>query len=235
MSKEKDLMTPIAIVVAGAIIALAVYFSITANKQNAAGNNANTPQKAPVVKVRTPQKDDLIKGSKNAPVVVIEYSDTECPFCKNYHDVMNRIVKDYKGKVAWVYRFFPLPQLHPKAEKEARAVACAYKLKGNDAAFKYLDRIMEITPSNNGLDLSKLPEVATYVGLDKAAFQKCLDSGETKSRVSRDSNEAIKSGAKGTPHNVILYKGEQMVVPGGLPYERLKLIIDQLLKDNAKK
>ncbi len=231
MSKNKDLMTPIAIVLAGAIVAAALYFALSTKQPSANSNDtsAKEEKKAPVVKIRPIQKDDLLKGKDNADLIIVEYSDTECPFCKSYHEVMNKIVEEYGDKVAWVYRFFPLDQLHPKARKEAEAIACALKLNGPDAGFKYLDRIMEITPSNNGLDLAKLPEVAEYVGVDKAAFQKCLDSGETKNRVGRDYDEAIKSGARGTPHNVFIYKGEQIVVPGGLPYERLKALIDQLL------
>jgi len=143
---------------------------------------------------------------------------------------MQKIVKNYNGKVAWVYRFFPLDSLHPKARTEALAVACAQKIAGTDKAVKYLNRIMEITPSNNGLDLAKLPEIAKYVGVDSEAFKKCMDNQEAKARVDKDFNEAVKIGAKGTPHNVIVYKGQQIVVPGGLPYDRMKQVIDQLLQ-----
>ncbi len=233
MSKSKDFATPIAIVVAGAIVALALYFALS-GKAGAptANNNPADNQAAQEVKIRPIQEDDLVKGNKDAKVIVFEYSDTECPFCKRFHETMNQVVKDYGDQVAWVYRHLPLDQLHPKARTEAMAVECAVKLAGPDKGFAYLDRIMEITPSNNGLDLAELPKIADYVGLNKAAFQKCLDNKETADKVKEDSDEAIyKAGARGTPHNVIMIKGEKqpLVVPGGFPYEKMKELLDQVL------
>ncbi len=228
MSKERDFTTPIAIVVAGAVIAGAVYFAGQNKAQAPSGSpEAQAPKE---VNIRGIQKDDLVKGNRDAKIVIVEYSDTECPFCKQFHSTMNKIMEEYGDKVAWVYRFFPLDQLHPKAREEARAVACAAKIGGTDTGFKYLDRMMEITPSNNGLDLKLLPEIADYAGVDRAAFQKCMDSNETAERVNRDYDEAVKSGARGTPHNVIFVGEEKVVVPGGLPYERVKSMLDELLK-----
>lgn len=228
MSKqEKDLTTPISIIVAGAIIALAIYFTM-GNKGPAQPQGQNPAQPAEVSGI---QADDLLHGNKNAEIKIIEFSDTECPFCKRYHETMKKIVKEYKGKVAWVYRFFPLDNLHPKARTEALAIACAQKIAGTQKAVKYLDRIMEITPSNNRLDLAELPKIAKYVGVDTTAFKKCMDNKEAKARVDKNFNEAIKIGAQGTPHNVIIYKGKQIVIPGGLPYERMKQAIDSMLKE----
>lgn len=95
---------------------------------------------------------DYILGDKNAEVIIYEYSDTECPFCKRFHATMHEIMSANQGKVAWVYRHFPLDSIHPKTRKEAEAVLCAGELGGNTAFWKYLDTIFEITPANNGLD-----------------------------------------------------------------------------------
>jgi|SRR6185436_4627347 len=91
-------------------------------------------------------------GSLDADVVIVEYSDTECPFCKTIHPVLHEIVKQYGGKVAWVYRHFPLDSIHPKTRKEAEATECAAELGGNEVFWAYLDKIFENTPANNGLD-----------------------------------------------------------------------------------
>ncbi len=110
---------------------------------------------------------DHIRGSANAKVVIVEYSDTECPFCKNFHSTMKQIMAKYEadGSVAWVYRHSPLAQLHPKAEHEAQALECAFEQGGNDKFWAYTDRIYEVTTSNNTLDVLQLPAIASFVGL----------------------------------------------------------------------
>ncbi len=96
---------------------------------------------------------DHIQGDINAPVKVVEYSDLECPFCKRFHTTMQQVMKEYgKDKVAWVFRQFPLSQLHSKSPKEAEATECVAELGGNDAFWKFVDLINEVTPSNNALD-----------------------------------------------------------------------------------
>ncbi len=98
---------------------------------------------------------DHIFGDVNAPVKVVFYSDLECPFCKSFHETMTQIMNSSygkDGKVAWVYRHFPLKQLHSKAPKEAEAAECAAELGGNDAFWKFINKINEVTPANNKLD-----------------------------------------------------------------------------------
>jgi protein-disulfide isomerase len=101
---------------------------------------------------------DFIVGNPNAEIKIVEYSDTECPFSKRFHQTMLDIMKEYEagGKVAWVYRYFPLDGLHQKARHEAEAVACAAEQGGNTKFWEYLDLLFKITPSNDGLDSSLL-------------------------------------------------------------------------------
>jgi len=222
---------PIAIVAAGVLIAAALYFAL--------GSGGSTPTNpggetggAPTVPIAGVQADDHIKGNPDAKVVIVEYSDTECPFCKNHHETLNRIVSEYDpSEVAWVYRNFPLAQLHQKATREAEALECAAELGGNDGFWAYTDRLYEITPSNDGLDLAELPKIAEHVGLDLAAFNTCLDSGAMAERVEADLNEAVAAGGRGTPHNIIISGGDQFPLEGGQPYEVMKQVIDQLLSE----
>ncbi|MCI0542492.1 thioredoxin domain-containing protein [bacterium] len=95
-----------------------------------------------------------ILGNPNAEIFIIEYSDLECPFCKRFHETMKQAMEQYgkDGQVAWVYRHFPLDAIHNKARKEAEATECAGELGGNDMFWKYTNKLMEITPSNNQLD-----------------------------------------------------------------------------------
>jgi len=222
----QKLAVPIAIVVAGGLIAAALYFV-------GGGQPATTNTNTVAEEIRGVQADDHVRGNPNADIVVVEYSDTECPFCKNFHQTMHQLISEYgvDGNVAWVYRHFPLTQLHSKAAKEAEALECAAELGGEDAFWKYTDRIYEITPSNDGLDASQLPEIAAFAGLDVEAFNSCLESGEMQTRVQEDFDEVVAAGGRGTPHNIIIVDGEQIPVEGAQPYEVMKGLIDTLLAD----
>ena len=178
--------------------------------------------------------DDHIKGEKNARILLIEYSDLECPFCKSFHPTAKRIVDEFNGQVAWVYRHFPLDAIHSKADKEAEAVECANELSGNDGFWKLTDKIFEVTPSNNGLPLEDLPNLAAGVGLNKAKFKTCLDSGKYKDHVEADYQSGIKAGISGTPGNILLdtKTGKTKLIPGALPFENFKAEIDSMLRES---
>src|SRR3989344_9114839 len=113
MTLEK-LSVPIAIVIAGILIAGSLYYSST--KSPAKVTNT-LPATNNDVEMRPISSDDHILGNPNAEVIIVEYSDTECPFCKVFHATMRRVMDEYgkDGKVAWVYRHFPIDSLHPKA------------------------------------------------------------------------------------------------------------------------
>ncbi|MBI1982117.1 MAG: thioredoxin domain-containing protein [Candidatus Levybacteria bacterium] len=177
------------------------------------------------------KKEDHVRGNRNARLLLIEYSDLECPFCKQFHKTAQQIVDSYKGQVAWVYRHFPLDQIHSKADKEAEAAECAGELLGNDGFWKMADKIFEVTPSNNGLDLNSLPDLAAEIGLDKNKFKTCLDSGKMAKHVEEDYQSGIKAGITGTPGNILLdtKTGKTQLIPGALPFDQFKPIIDELL------
>jgi protein-disulfide isomerase len=84
---------------------------------------------------------DHIRGDINAPVKIVEFSDIDCPFCKRFHSTMQEVMKTYgdSGKVAWVYRHFPLTQLHPDAANKAEASECVAELGGNDKFWAFVD------------------------------------------------------------------------------------------------
>lgn len=231
MSEQKiNFGTPVAIVAAGALIAAALYFAGGTGSagQTATGNNGGATE--PTTPISGVQADDHIVGDVDAKVVIVEYSDTECPFCKSHHGTLKTITEKYASSdVAWVYRNFPIPQLHSKAQKQAEALECAAELGGNDGFWKYTNRLYEITPSNNGLDMNELPKIAEYAGLNVAAFTQCLDSGDMAARVKADYDEVIAAGGRGTPHNILLVGDEQYPLEGGQSVEGLSQIIDQLL------
>jgi protein-disulfide isomerase len=202
--KKRDYLLPGSIVLAALLVVGAIVYSAGKSSGNQA---ANLPSAAPTgdfTKVLPISAADHVVGNSNAPVKVIEFADLECPFCKDFHQVMQQIADQYATSVAWVFRNFPLPQLHPKAPHEAQASECAAKLGGNDAYWKYIDTIYSITPSNNGLDPAELPKVAGQIGLDVNAFNACLNSTYGQDIITAQSQEAVADGAVGTPYSIVI-------------------------------
>lgn len=234
-SKGK-LSVPMAIIIAGLIVAGVLYFTNSSNNQ---GQKTDTGQEAEdqagsptdqKTSFRPVTDDDHIKGNRNAPITIIEYSDLECPFCKRFHPTMQQVIDEYPGQVRWVYRHFPLTQLHSKAAKEAEATECAAELGGNEGFWAYVDRLYEITPANNGLDFSQLPQIAEYVGLDRDEFEQCLNSGKYADKVQADVDDAVAAGGRGTPYSLIIDQdGNTSTIPGALPFEQVKAMIEPLL------
>jgi len=177
---------------------------------------------------------DHVRGNPAAPVTLIEYSDFECPFCKRFHSTMKQLVDESNGQLRWVYRHFPLDDLHPvKARKEAAATECAAELGGNDGFWKFADRFFELTPSNNKTDLDTvLPLIAREIGLDKAQFASCLASGRYDQRVEEDRQNAVATGGRGTPWSIIVSKsGKTYPLSGAQPHAAVKQLYELALHE----
>lgn len=233
MNTNKELSIPLAIIVAGAMIAGAVYFGGSGGPTLAGsltGNNGAAAV-APTGDVKPVSSDDHLIGDANAKVTIVEYSDFECPFCKSFHNTMHQVLATYAGKVNWVYRHFPIVQLHSKAPKEAEASECAYDQGGNTAFWAFADKIFATTGSNNTLDPAQLPIIAGQIGLDVDAFNTCLNSGVHTQDIADDVTAAIAAGAQGTPYSVIVTKdGKKIVINGAEPFESVKAKLDSVLK-----
>lgn len=254
---SRVLTIPVAIVVAGALIAISVIYT-SAPRQTITKTDPQT-----MVKILPIEESDHILGNPNAPIVVVEYSDTECPFCKNFHATMLRLVDTYgkDSKLAWVYRHMPITNLHPKAWKEAIATECAAKLGGSSMFWKYVNKIYEITPSNNKLDEEKLFSTATTFGINLQKFQSCMDQSETEDKVKRDYDNGLdlSDGRPGTPLSIMLLStplenakktalknivrnegldayinvandGQSVTIKGAFPYEVMALMVDLILQ-----
>ncbi len=173
---------------------------------------------------------DFIRGDKKSRIVLIEYSDFECPFCKSFHPTAKQVVDTYKGQVAWVYRNFPLEQIHPKARKLAETGECVAEMGGTEAFWKYADKIYNL-PSVSSFDMATLPDFAADLGIDKTKFKDCIDSGRLAKLVEADYQSGIKAGVNGTPGNILLdtKTGKTQMIPGAVPFEQLKQAIDGML------
>lgn len=235
---------PLSIVLAGAFIAGGLYFGL--------GNRSATPiamvptqvptptaprapDSAALDNVRPVTSADHIKGNLDASIKIVEYSDFECPFCKRIHETMNAVMVKYgaSGKVAWVYRQFPLEQLHPvKAQAVAVASECAADQGGNDMFWKFTDRYFELTLTNNRTDIETvIPQIAKEIGLSEASFNTCRTSGKFDAKIAADVENAIATGGRGTPWSIaILPDGTKLPINGALPEAAIVQIIEQGLK-----
>lgn len=228
--QNQNLMVPIAIVIAGAIVGGAIFYTA---KNSPAPASSNSSASQSIQKNIPPvTATDHILGSLTAPVKIVEYTDLECPFCKQFHGTMKQVMAAYPGKVAWVLRNFPLQQIHPNAPKLALAAECVAELGGNDAYWKFIDSIYVQAPINTFFDMTKLTPTATGVGVNGKAFDSCVASGKYQAKISQEFNDAITAGGQGTPFSVLITKdGTQVPIPGSQPFDYVKRAIDVALKN----
>lgn len=235
-TKQNNVSIPITIIIAGALIAGAVFFSNRSDTNNVASAphpQAEVENDGGLEKMNPITNTDHIRGNPDAPVKIVEYSDPECPFCKRFHETIKQVMDEYgkNGKVAWVYRHFPLDQLHPKARNEAASIECANEVGGQDKFWAYADRLFEVTPSNNNLDPIELPNIATYVGLDLQKFNICLASGKYAKHIEDEAQNAQATGGNGTPWSIVVAKnGKKYPLSGAQPYASVKQLIDLALQ-----
>jgi len=189
-------------------------------------------EKAKQVRRPSPERDH-IRGNPKATISLIEYSDFECPYCKRFHDTPKKLLETHGDQLNWIYRHFALSFHNPGAQKQAEAVECAGELGGGDAFWKLTDAIYARTKSGGkGFPLDQLPPLAAELGLDKARFEECLNSGRHADRVKKDQEEGAAVGITGTPGNILLNNetGEVRVLSGALPEATFEAAIAELLK-----
>jgi len=204
-----------------------------AQEQIAAGDQFVSPapeEQFPIIdKYPALTKNDYVRGDPKAKFVLIEYSDYECPFCKRFHESVLSFLENHNG-TAFVYRHFPLEQLHQQAKAEAIAAECAGKIGGSEAFWQFTDAIFTNTTSNDGLDLTQLPTYAAEAGVDLKAFQNCYDNEETATRVQKQAQDGAKYGVQGTPGSFLINTETKKAVfiPGALPPEQLEVALDKI-------
>lgn len=179
-------------------------------------------------------EDEYLLGSlATADVVVIEYSDTECPWCKSFHyKFLEQVYKVQSGRVAWVYRHFPL-SIYPKSQKEAEALECAVEQKGNETFWNYLEKLFAVTPSSNGLDPAELPKIAKELKLDVPVFRTCLEEGRFGDKVRDQRTEGARVGVRQTPSVIVWDKksDERTLVSGANSrFLEVKSLVEKYLK-----
>lgn len=171
---------------------------------------------------------DHILGDLGAPVVLVEYSDITCPFCQMFHQTLTDIKAEYGDQVAWVYRHFPVRG--PEATSAAEASECVAAQLGSNGFFAYLDVLIEGAEAGNPLNQAFLAESAVSVGANRGTFESCLEAGDKSSLVTEQLNGGSMAGITGTPGTIVVTAdGPQELIPGALPIEQVRSIIDSYL------
>ncbi|MEI6396920.1 MAG: thioredoxin domain-containing protein [Candidatus Taylorbacteria bacterium] len=216
-----SISTPAAIIVAAAIIAIGLIVAFRPAGKTTSDSKASAVDsitQGPAVNMRAVTVADHILGNPNAPIKLVEYSDTACPFCRLFTPTLEKVMDNYGagGQVAWVYRNFPLDKpdpngniLHKNAGHESQALECAAQVGGNDKYWIFLKRLYAVTPSvtgqtPEGLDQAQLPIIAKFANIDVKAFNTCLDSGSTKDLVEADYTDGVNAGVNGTPFTIFV-------------------------------
>lgn len=233
----KDLLVPLSIVIAGVFVGAGLYLS--GSSAPAANGpklvDTNEPELVDTTnKIDPVTEADHVKGNINAPVKIVEFSDFECPFCKRQHETLQGVVdKMGADKVAWVYRQFPLEQLHQKAMPVALASECVAELGGNDAFWKFTDRYFEETLTNDRTDIETLiPKLVGETGINRQAFTSCFESEKHKSAVESDIADAVETGGRGTPWSVIIGpSGKTYPINGALPAATIEQMIEKAIAE----
>lgn len=173
--------------------------------------------------------DAMIRGNKEAQVMVLEFSDYQCPFCLRVQDTIEALRSQYGSQVVFGYKHLPL-EFHKEAKNAANAVECAREQGKFESYHKYLFK------HNNRLQLKALKEHARAVKVAKPKqFDRCLDSGKYLNRVQRNLAEAKKLSINGAPSFIIgkydakkkVVEGE--IISGALPKEKFVQLINRYL------
>ena len=158
------------------------------------------------------------RGSEKAPVTIVEFSDFQCPFCVRAQPTLKKVREAYGEKVRFVFVDFPL-DIHPAAKKAHEAAACAHE---QGKFWPMYDRLFT---SEGKFQVAELKGYAGETGLDKAAFDSCLESGRHEGVAERGVEEGARNGVSGTP---AFFINGRMVV-GAQPFEAFAQVIDDEL------
>jgi protein-disulfide isomerase len=164
-----------------------------------------------------------VKGVKEAPVTIVEFSDFQCPFCKKSKSVTKQVLQQYSGKVKLAFRDFPIRNIHPLAQKAAEAARCA----GEQGKYwEYHDLLFGKAPD---LEVFQLKQYAAALGLDSARFHECLQGGKYAALVEKDLQDGIQLGVSSTP--TFFVNGRPVI--GAQPFSAFEKIIEEELQNRS--
>lgn len=223
MDRNKDWLIPGAIVIAGAILAIAIFYIRD-------GYIFGLPKGDPSA-MRAISPEEHLIGNPEALVQIVVYADMDSSYSKEYQRTLAQLMTEYgsTGKVVWVYRHFPLVAQNPNSGLHAEASECVASLGGENAFWGFIDLIQTSAPDEEEFDPDNYPAIVSQLSLDQAAFDECVRSGRFAKKVESDFRNAIEAGATAAPYT-LLKIGDKPVTPisGTVPYETLKQMIESV-------
>jgi protein-disulfide isomerase len=163
-------------------------------------------------------------GAADAPITIVEFSDFQCPFCERFfNETYPQLKQKYGDKIHFVYRDFPLSQIHPQADIAAQAANCA---NAEGKFWEYHDILFK---NQSKLQRDDLIGYATQLGIDKAKFSKCIDSRTYDPQINQDLQDGFNLGVGGTP--TFFINGRPVI--GAQPYAAFAQVIDAELSKPA--
>lgn len=223
---QNKIILPLAIIVAGGLIAGALFFGGERQSKTSDGEPS-------FEKMRPVDKDDYVFGNQNAEITLLEYSDPQCPFCRAFHQTMKAVMAELaeSGQVAWVYRHFAI--LGPDSITEAHASECAAEQGGNEIFWNFMDTMFATKNDRARFPAgTSLETVAQEIGLDIEKFRSCQSSRKFEEKILSLRQDAANAGAQGTPYTLVIKNNELVgVIPGALPYENVRQMIEQVLAE----
>lgn len=166
-----------------------------------------------------------LRGNPKAPVVILEFSDFQCPYCQSVQPTLKNLLAKYEGRVSLAYRDLPLRDIHPQAERAAEASRCA----GEQGKFwEYHDRLFE---HPDKLTQQGLIEQARSLKLDEKQFDSCLSTGKYKEQIEQDRQLGLSAGITGTPGFII--NGD--LLTGSLPQDAFEKAVEAALARDKQK
>lgn len=164
--------------------------------------------------------DDPAWGPEDAAVIIEEFADFECPFCgRHAAETLPQIREAYGDRVRYIYRDYPLTNMHQFAQKAAEAAQCSHE---QGQFWEYHDLLFE---HQGALAVPDLKRYAQDVGMDAGVFNDCLDSGKNAQEVLLDLQDGQQAGVTGTPAFLI----NDLLLSGAQPFEQFQVVIDQAL------
>lgn len=249
-------LTKMTNIMLGVIVVMAFFMGIMWQKLQAletggatakvSGNNVAATPQAPPVNANVKEVENIaqvssisekeeaggealghMRGSTEAQVFLIEYSDFECPYCSRFHPTAQKLLDEYGDKVAWIYRHFPLDTIHPNARPTAEASECIFGQYGEDKFWEFADAVFAEGPTS----LTNLDSIYADIGVDSLSIESCVENDTYADKVEADFKEGLQAGVTGTPGNFLISKEGETIVPlnGAVPYETLKAEVDKLL------
>ncbi len=216
---------PVAIIAAGVIIAVALYYvRVHSEVEKATGNPS-------VVRPVTPL--DHIMGNPTATVMVVEYGDIDSEYTKKFNAIMQQIMTEYadSGEVAWVFRHLPIVALHPNSAMHASASECVTSIAGPEAFWGFINGIAAQAPGSNQFNPRDYETITRGLNVPTDVFNQCVSRGTFEQRVQDDYQNAMLAGATGAPYVILLTKGkEPITIDGALPYTSMKKVLEEAIR-----